>query len=318
MKAKRGKLLPFFYYLRGIGRRLLPRPVRRLQRNMLLKDWEKRPDADYIRRRVDFYCRRSFLPNSEAIKAGEVELMDTPSAYIVDIQRYLRAFRFGTRLNYRGGDTPPGTNPRIPTIIRSRRIDDLRDNGVLMNVNHRRHFLNPVDPIPFSEKKPLLFFRGEMEGKPERKRFLELWKDSTLMDVGDTCHPWDAPGHRPPVKLTDHFQYKFILVLEGNDVASSLQWVMRSNCVPVMIRPSVEGWLMHSALEPGVHYIEIASDFSDVEEKIRWAIDHPEECEKISKASTEWTNQFRDKRRENIISYLVLKKYLNMKLSPDA
>lgn len=69
---------------------------------------------------------------------------------------------------------------------------------------------------------------------------------------------------------------------------------------------------MHSKLIPGVHYIEIADDFSDVEEKIEYYNARPEEAEKISKASKEWVAQFNDKKRENIIHYLVADRFFNL------
>lgn len=63
------------------------------------------------------------------------------------------------------------------------------------------------------------------------------------------------------MSIPEHFKYKFILALEGYDMASSLQWIMASGCVPVMPKPTVEGWLMHSQLVAGRHYIEIAPTF---------------------------------------------------------
>ena len=112
------------------------------------------------------------------------------------------------------------------------------------------------------------------------------------------------------MKIEEHFSYKYILALEGYDVASALQWIMASNCIPVMPRPTTEGWLMHGALIPGIHYIEIADDFSDAEEQIAYYNSHPDEAKQISEASKEWARQFEDKKRESIISYLVAERYL--------
>ncbi|MDE7381530.1 MAG: lipopolysaccharide biosynthesis protein [Muribaculaceae bacterium] len=304
-----GRTLPFLYYIAAIGRELIPRPLRRLQRWLTLRNWEKRPDADYIRSRVDFYCRRHFRSCYFSVKASDIKVgkITCPSSYIYDVRRYLRGFQSSLLLNFFGGDT--FANPGVPTIMRSRRLDFKCDNGVLLNLDSRRHFLRPQDPVEFSDKKPLLLFRGVMKDKPHRIRFFEMWKDSPLMDIADTTPPYDIPGHSRPLSIADHFDYQFILVLEGNDVASALQWVMASNCVPVMTRPTVEGWLMHSRLIPGVHYIQIADDFSDVEEKIRYYTDHSHEAELIARESKEWAKQFNDTRRENIISYLVLEKY---------
>lgn len=310
MKARAGKEPAFLYYLRRVGHSLLPRAVCRLEMKMTLRGWERRPDAGYIRDRVDFYCRRGLHPEGGSICARDVRHGLCPSAYVYDLNLYLRAFPGSQRLDFFGGDT--FFNPQVPTVMKTRRLDDLTDNGVLLNLDRRRHFLKPCDPIPFEEKEPRLFFRGEMEGKPRRRRFLELWKDSPLMDIADTNRPWDAPGHGAPVALPDHFRYRYILVLEGGDVASALQWVMMSGCVPVMPAPTVEGWLMHSRMEPDVHYIRVRDDYSDAEEKIRYYNAHPDEAKRIAEASRRWALQFADSRREKIISYLVLLKYFGL------
>ena len=44
---------------------------------------------------------------------------------------------------------------------------------------------------------------------------------------------------RSPLK-----KHKFILCIEGNDVASNLKWVMSSNSVAVMPKPKFESWFM--------------------------------------------------------------------------
>ena len=41
------------------------------------------------------------------------------------------------------------------------------------------------------------------------------------------------------VSIDYHLKHKFILCIEGNDVASNLKWVMSSNSVAVMPKPSL-------------------------------------------------------------------------------
>ena len=118
------------------------------------------------------------------------------------------------------------------------------------------------------------------------------------------------------MSIPEHFKYKFILALEGYDMASSLQWIMASGCVPVMPKPTVEGWLMHSQLVAGRHYIEIAPDFSDVGDVMRYYIGHPDEARMISEESRKWALQFNDRKREKIISLLVVDKYLSSIAKP--
>lgn len=329
-KASAGKRSNISEVFGGWMRQLTPRKMARNERDMLLNDWEMRPDADIIRDRVNYYCQSSYSDENaqnntsdfsdynedlmpvRTVQAGQVTPISFRSHYVYDLNRWLRAWPADTPLRFVDGDVH--FNPSLPTLMKARRLDDKnQQNANILNLDSRRHFLNPYDPIPFSRKKSRLIFRGECSGKPERERFLNLWKNSEFITAADTSAPYDAPLHSHPIGIPEHFNYKFVLALEGYDVASALQWIMASNCVPVMVKPHVEGWLMHGRLKPGVHYIEISSDFSDVEDKIRYYSKHPEEAEKIAKASTEWARQFSDPEREAIIHHLILQRYFKGK-----
>jgi RNase adaptor protein for sRNA GlmZ degradation len=69
---------------------------------------------------------------------------------------------------------------------------------------------------------------------------------------------------------------------------------------------------MEGRLIPNYHYIEVKEDFSDLEERLQYYIDHPEEAEAIIQHAHEYIDQFRDKERESLISLLVLKKYFEI------
>jgi hypothetical protein len=99
------------------------------------------------------------------------------------------------------------------------------------------------------------------------------------------------------------------MALEGNDVASNLKWVMSSNSIAVMPRPTCETWFMEGELIPNYHYIEIREDYSDLIERINYYEEHPEEAKQIVQHANEWCSQFQNKEREDIISVLVLQKY---------
>lgn len=79
-----------------------------------------------------------------------------------------------------------------------------------------------------------------------------------------------------------------------------------------MPKPTCESWFMEGKLIPNYHYIEIKSDYSDLKERLTYYIDHPEEAEAIICHAHEYVDQFRDRKRENLISYLVLKKYFDI------
>ena len=112
--------------------------------------------------------------------------------------------------------------------------------------------------------------------------------------------------------LFEHLDYKFVICLEGNDVASNLKWVMSSNSLAVMPRPTCETWFMEGRLIPNVHYVEIKPDYSDLRERLQYYIEHPEEAEAIIKNANEYVAQFKDNKREKLISLLVVDKYFRM------
>ncbi len=114
---------------------------------------------------------------------------------------------------------------------------------------------------------------------------------------------------KPKLTLYAHLDYKFIMALEGNDVASNLKWIMSSNSIAVMPKPRFETWFMEGTLKADYHYIEIKDDYSDLEEKLTYYIQHPDKAEAIIQHAHQYVDQFRNKCREAIVSLLVLDKY---------
>jgi hypothetical protein len=101
------------------------------------------------------------------------------------------------------------------------------------------------------------------------------------------------------------------MALEGNDVASNLKWVMSSNSIAVMPRPTCETWFMEGTLIPNYHYIEIKPDFSDLKKRLNYYNHHPEEAKQILTHAHAYVDQFRDKKREQLIALGVMDKYLH-------
>ena len=109
----------------------------------------------------------------------------------------------------------------------------------------------------------------------------------------------------------EQLQYKFILCLEGNDVASNLKWVMSSNSIAVMPKPKYETWFMEGLLIEDQHYIIIKDDYSDLETKLKFFLDHPQKAKLIVENANRHVNQFKDQKKEDLLSFMVLNKYFN-------
>jgi len=111
------------------------------------------------------------------------------------------------------------------------------------------------------------------------------------------------------MSIEEQLKYKFILSIEGNDVATNLKWIMSSNSIAFMTKPKYESWYMEGLLIPNYHYVLLKDDYSDLEEKVRYYSENIEEANSIIKNAQEYLSQFKDDKREDLISLLVVEKY---------
>ncbi|MBO7428809.1 MAG: lipopolysaccharide biosynthesis protein [Paludibacteraceae bacterium] len=310
-----GKNFKLGYYLKAYCRLLVPRFICRNELSELLSELEERPDRDYIQERVDYYCKLSTpveLPASCGTLRQAWKKVCGGTVYDHDTYEFTRYFSPEKRWAFLPGDIV--TVPDQPSVVKSRPLCDGNDNSVLLKLDKIRHFIFVEDDIPFEEKTYKVLFRGKVKGKEPRKAFMQAYYGNPLFDVGDVGRRTDSPMEWRKEKLTirEHLDYKFIMAIEGNDVASNLKWVMSSNSLAVMPRPTCETWFMEGKLIPNYHYVEVKPDFSDVEERTRYYNDHPEEAKAIIAHAHEYVAQFKDQKREKLISLAVLDKYFQM------
>ena len=133
------------------------------------------------------------------------------------------------------------------------------------------------------------------------------------------CICGDISGHESipkewfvkKISIKKHLTHKFVLALEGNDVATNLKWIMSSNSLAVMPKPKYETWFMEGRLIPDFHYVEIKDDYSNLIERMNYYIENPTKAERIIKNANEYISQFKNKKREKIIALMVLRKYFS-------
>ncbi len=314
-KHKSGKNSKPWYYLPTLVRFYGPSHHLRRRLEKTLASVEERGDREYIFDRVD-YCNKlseATVPGDGASRISDQSVIKGRSAYVLDTQEYLRWFPKDYVWNYRFGDVT--AVPPAPAIVKSRPIAGDNANSVLLNLDKARHFTFLDDRTPFRDKDDRCVFRGHITGKPNRISFMEKFFDNPKFDAGIISPSAEFPAEwssRPPISLWEHLRYKYIMALEGNDVASNLKWIMSSNSAAVMPRPVYETWFMEGRLVPGHHYIEVRPDFSDLGERLAYYDAHTEEAEAITRNANEYVRQFLDPQREDLISLLVLDKYFRM------
>lgn len=318
-----GKNCKFLYYLRSYLREAMPRWCTQIQLKSKLAKLDNRADKAYILERVNYYNKLTptspidaTLWNERAVKVCQ-QPMTNQSTYYHDAMEIARYFSGHLKWMLRHGDIV--TLLPLPTILKSRPLGNNNQNSVILKLDKVRHFLFVNDTKSWRDKKDMAIFRGDIgneangDDKPNRRVFMTHWKDHPMVDAASTDLVEDHPEwRREKLTIGEHLDYKFIMSLEGNDVASNLKWVMSSNSIAVTPRPTCETWFMEGTLIPNYHYIEVKPDFSDLEERLQYYIAHPVEAEAIIQHAHEYVSQFRDKKREQLISLLVLKKYFEI------
>jgi len=314
-----GKNPKALYFARCLARGLVPPALCRARRDALLASIAERPDRDEIEARAAYCCRLDPAGAPAPLPADAPRLRDQRmpwkgQVYYFDTREFLRFFPPELRWLHVPGDVTEV--PPAPAIVKSRPIAEDRGGAsanaraVLLNLNKVRHFVFVRDRLRFEDKLPRAVFRGKVKGKPKRIALFERHFGRPELDMGDTSSRAVRPEWAAPkLSLEDQLRFRYVLAIEGNDVASNLKWVLSSNSLAVMPRPEYETWFQEGLLLPGVHYVEIRPDYADLPEKLAWYDAHPGEAERILAAAHAWVDRFRDPARERLVSLRVLDRY---------
>ena len=206
----------------------------------------------------------------------------------------------------------------LPVLTKARLIGD-KNNGILMKYEYGYHWniLNNFnDSIDWNNKINNIIWRGNcitgLQKQNNRRTFFSH-NYSDKYNVGFTKPETPSKFYddhieyfKESLSIQEQLKYKYIICLEGNDVATSLKWSLMSNSVVIMSKPMIECWLMEGLLKPYVHYIPLKDDFSDLDEVVEWCKNNDSTCKEIAENSTNFMKQFMDHEMEmKIHNYLV-------------
>lgn len=292
------------FYIKGVCNALTPSFFYKNQRAKLLQV----PLDANTSKRIEYYNKTKEFTLGTDAKTIKEFCKEKKKTYFFDLLKYLKYFDKNFQISYLFGDITHV--PTTPTIVKSRPIEGENTNSILMKLNSVRHFIFVNDTLSFEEKKDQVVWRGKCY-MPHRLKFLQEFHNHPCCDVGQTNTSGDlrVAWQKNKLSLKQQLEYKFILAIEGNDVASNLKWAMSSNSLVMMTKPKFETWFMEGLLKPNFHYILLQDDYSDLEEKIKYYIQHPNEAKEIIKNAHSYIEQFLDPQTEDIISLKVLKKY---------
>ncbi len=273
---------------------------------------------EIIERRSRYYCRLAdgtTLPDDCSVRIEDYRFpwgrKKKLATYFFDLYAVVKYFPGRLRMAYEFGDVTD--EPAVPSFVKSRPItpEGYHTRSVVLKLNAARHYMFVPDHLQWHQKKDMIVCRNVVR-QPHRKRFIDMWLGHPMCDVGQTNSDCD-PGHeeriKPYMSIPEQLGYKFVCCIEGNDVATNLKWVMASNSIAVMPRPRYETWFMEGTLIPGVHYIEIRPDYTDLIDRLNYYISHPDEAEAIIENAHRYVAQFTDSRLETAIARATARRY---------
>jgi Glycosyl transferase family 90 len=311
------KFARVFYYARNIARDITPQVFFRDRLGTILGNASGEV-LIYSNSRINYYNKQLCLTE---LPRDTLQIRQIPmdqSLYYYDLKEHARYFQRDLRLSFVFGDVT-GV-PEWPTIVKSRPIVGDNTNSVLLNLNKFRHFHFVDDRLPFEAKQPKAVWRGGAHN-PRRVELCRRYGNHPLCDVGHT-HGKRAVG---PIKRflipNEQLQFKYVISIEGVDVATNLKWILASNSLCLAPALHYETWFMEGRLRPGRHFVMLRDDMADLEEKILYFERYPDEALAIIRNANEFAIQFFDARRERLISLAVLYKYFvltgQMEMDPE-
>lgn len=222
-----------------------------------------------------------------------------------------------------------------PTLVKSRPIYDY-NKSILFNLNYLRHFADVYrveeSDIPYEQKYDILMWRGADTGygfgndipyRPvSRQTLVETFASyvGPELDIGLSSVSVNRKKEKggvslfeqyikPKVKMQELLKYKFLLSVEGNDVATNLKWILSSNSVAFCPPFTINSWILEENLQPWQHYVPVRHDFFDLPEKVEWALNHPQQCKTITTQAKQYMQQFSDIQKEQTIMQNILEEY---------
>ena len=140
---------------------------------------------------------------------------------------------------------------------------------------------------------------GNINRLGNRFSLIKKWYDeSKHIDVGFSHIVQRKNGYEKYVKgkelIKDILEYKYLICAEGNDVSSGLKWMLYSQSVVLMPKPTIVSWFMEDHLIPFKHYVPIKDDWSDLLEMYKWCENNQDKCKNIIKCASNYVQRFID------------------------
>ncbi|XP_071448438.1 protein O-glucosyltransferase 2-like [Hetaerina americana] len=150
--------------------------------------------------------------------------------------------------------------------------------------------------LPWEERIEKGFWRGR-DSRLERLQLVALSRENPdLLNASLTNFFFfrdkeEIYGPKEPyISFFKFFDYKYQVCLDGTVAAYRMPYLLAGGSL-VLKQDSDYYEHFYSELIPGVHYVSIKSDLSDLVAKIKWAKSHDKEAKRIGEAGREFADQ---------------------------
>ena len=156
--------------------------------------------------------------------------------------------------------------------------------------------------IPFKNKISKIVYAGNDRGNKynfTKRRDIEVSQRAYFSSNSVPKENIDAPSH---IERNDMINYKYILDIDGNaSTWDATAWKLNSGSVIFKSDSNWEQWF-YDEYKPWVHYVPVADDFSDIQERYNWCEANPEKCEEMIGKAKEFFQAIY--RHENVLKYV--------------
>jgi len=296
----------FSFYISNICKSLIPRYFSQRKLSSWLKEENNFSSVEVLERLSYYITNNKGQLANDAMFLKDFKRPKRGTMYYFDLVQYTRYFKNTLKIKFKFGDVQE--NQETLTIVKSRPIDH-SGNSVLLKLDALRHYYFVTDKIPYNKKKNEIVWRGYIH-KENRRSLVAQFYNHPKCNIG--CIPLrdENPDWKKPfISVEEQLQYKFILSIEGHDVATNLKWILSSNSLCFMPTPKFETWFMEGKLIPNVHYVHLKDDYSDMLEKMDYYSKNEEQALAIIKNGQAWVARFQNEKLEKFLSIKVLEAY---------
>lgn len=152
----------------------------------------------------------------------------------------------------------------------------------------RRRISRVEGEVDFPHKKKQLVWRGSFSEAPElRGKLLKQTRGKHWTSVRVLDWESDEDLRENHLPIEDHCRYMFLAHTEGHSFSGRGKYLF--NCRSVVISHQLVWREAHHAAMiasgPEQNFVEVKRDFSDLEEKVEYLLDHPDAAERIAENS---------------------------------